>query len=53
MGPLVRSDAVSRVCCLFEKGVQEGARLVLDGRSAGAQDGFFLRPSIFDDVSLT
>ncbi len=50
MGPLVRSDAVSRVCSYIEKGLQEGARLVLDGRGAGAQGGFFLRPSIFDNV---
>jgi malonate-semialdehyde dehydrogenase (acetylating)/methylmalonate-semialdehyde dehydrogenase len=50
MGPLVRSDAVKRVRSYVEKGVQEGARLVLDGGSAGPQNGFFLRPFIFDHV---
>ncbi len=51
MGPLVRGDAVKRVLAYVEKGVEEGARLVLDGSSAGTQDGFFLRPFIFDHVT--
>ncbi len=51
MGPLVRAAAVKRVLSCVEKGVQEGARLVLDGRSAGSQKGFFLRPFIFDHVT--
>ncbi len=50
MGPLVRSHALTRVRSYIEKGLQEGARLVLDGRSTASQDGFFLRPSIFDQV---
>ncbi len=50
MGPLVRSDAVSRVRSYIEKGLQEGARLVLDGRGGAAAKGYFLRPSIFDHV---
>jgi malonate-semialdehyde dehydrogenase (acetylating)/methylmalonate-semialdehyde dehydrogenase len=50
MGPLVRGDAVKRVRSYVEKGVQEGARLVLDGGSAGPKNGFFIRPFIFDHV---
>lgn len=52
MGPLVRSDARQRVLGYIEKGLQEGARLALDGRQARTPggDGFFVGPTIFDDV---
>lgn len=50
MGPLVRSDAVNRALGYIEKGLQEGARLVLDGREQRTGNGSFLRPSIFDFV---
>ncbi|MFB3814880.1 MAG: CoA-acylating methylmalonate-semialdehyde dehydrogenase [Terriglobales bacterium] len=50
MGPLVRRDACTRVRNYVEKGIQEGARLVLDGRESPAGQGFFLRPTIFDHV---
>ncbi|MFB3917732.1 MAG: CoA-acylating methylmalonate-semialdehyde dehydrogenase [Terriglobales bacterium] len=52
MGPLVRTDARQRVVGYIEKGIQEGARLVLDGRKTKAkpEDGFFVGPTIFDDV---
>jgi malonate-semialdehyde dehydrogenase (acetylating)/methylmalonate-semialdehyde dehydrogenase len=55
IGPLVRSDARTRICGYVEKGLREGARLVLDGRAARpataeSRDGFFAGPSIFDHV---
>jgi len=50
MGPLVRSDALNRVLGYIEKGLREGARLVLDGREHRTRNGFFLHPSIFDHV---
>ncbi len=54
MGPLISAPARERVVGYVERGVSEGARLVLDGRTAkaaGAAEGFFLGPSVFDGVT--
>ncbi len=52
MGPLIRDEHRARVASYIERGVQEGARLVYDGRRHPVpQDGFFLGPSLFDGVS--
>lgn len=53
MGPLVHEDARARVRGYIDNALQEGARLVLDGRdlkSGGLSDGYFLGPCIFDEV---
>jgi malonate-semialdehyde dehydrogenase (acetylating)/methylmalonate-semialdehyde dehydrogenase len=51
MGPLVTKEHKSRVEGYIDKGVAEGAKPLLDGRSAGrGRDGFFLGPTIFDNV---
>ncbi len=51
MGPLVTKEHRDRVAGYIEKGVEEGAQLVLDGRtSVPKSDGFFLGPTIFDGV---
>ncbi len=54
MGPLISARHRDRVVGHIEKGIAEGARLVLDGRPGAApgmaQGGFFLGPSIFDSV---
>jgi malonate-semialdehyde dehydrogenase (acetylating)/methylmalonate-semialdehyde dehydrogenase len=54
MGPLVTGAARDKVAGLIETGVNEGAKLVLDGRELrvdGHEDGFFLGPSLFDEVT--
>ncbi len=54
MGPVISDAHRRRVLSYIEKGVAEGARLVLDGRAhpaAGRAKGFFLGPTIFDGVS--
>jgi malonate-semialdehyde dehydrogenase (acetylating)/methylmalonate-semialdehyde dehydrogenase len=54
MGPLVTGAARDKVAGLIETGVNEGAKLVLDGRGLrvdGHEDGFFLGPSLFDEVT--
>jgi malonate-semialdehyde dehydrogenase (acetylating) / methylmalonate-semialdehyde dehydrogenase len=54
MGPLVTRAHRERVAFYVEKGVAEGAKLVLDGRAfeaAGREDGFFLGASLFDHVT--
>jgi len=53
LGPLVTDDHRKFVTGWIEKGVSEGARLVLDGRGAvvkGYEGGFYLGPCIFDHV---
>jgi len=53
MGPLVTQAHLERVRGYIELGAQEGAHLVLDGRDlkvAGHEAGFFLGPTLFDNV---
>ncbi|MDC0748704.1 CoA-acylating methylmalonate-semialdehyde dehydrogenase [Polyangium mundeleinium] len=53
LGPVVSGAHKDRVLSYIEKGIQEGARLVLDGRNAtveGLPDGNWIGPTIFEDV---
>jgi len=52
MGPLVTRAHRDKVAGYVDKGVAEGAQLVLDGRSVKkGEDGFFLGASLFDHVT--
>jgi malonate-semialdehyde dehydrogenase (acetylating)/methylmalonate-semialdehyde dehydrogenase len=52
MGPLVTAAHRDRVVGYIDKGVQEGATLVADGRALSEeQDGFFVGPTLFDRVT--
>lgn len=53
LGPLVSSRQLLSVTERIEKGIAEGAKLVLDGRGVsvpGFEQGFYLGPCIFDHV---
>jgi malonate-semialdehyde dehydrogenase (acetylating)/methylmalonate-semialdehyde dehydrogenase len=53
MGPLVTGVARDKVAGLIETGVNEGAKLVLDGRGVrveGHEEGFYVGPTLFDEV---
>jgi malonate-semialdehyde dehydrogenase (acetylating) / methylmalonate-semialdehyde dehydrogenase len=51
MGPLVTKEHRDRVAGYIDKGVEEGAKPILDGRASKPKsDGFFLGPTIFDGV---
>ena len=50
MGPLVTADHHKRVSGYVEKGLAEGAVALCDGRRNGNEQGYFLGPTIFDDV---
>jgi malonate-semialdehyde dehydrogenase (acetylating)/methylmalonate-semialdehyde dehydrogenase len=53
MGPLVTRQHYERVRSYVDLGVEEGARLVVDGRGLklqGYENGFFMGGSVFDDV---
>lgn len=54
MGPLVSQKHKEKVLGYIEKGIAEGAKLILDGRDVkveGCPNGFYVGPTIFDDVS--
>jgi malonate-semialdehyde dehydrogenase (acetylating)/methylmalonate-semialdehyde dehydrogenase len=54
MGPIVTAIARKRITGYVDKGVDEGATLVLDGRGFVAKDreeGFFLGATLFDHVT--
>jgi len=55
MGPVVNRGHQEFVLGWIEKAIQEGAKLVLDGRapnvSGECKDGFFIGPTIFDHVT--
>ncbi len=54
MGPVVSRRALAKVTGYIEKGVQEGARLLLDGRGIqvpGFPQGCFVGPTVFDRVT--
>jgi malonate-semialdehyde dehydrogenase (acetylating)/methylmalonate-semialdehyde dehydrogenase len=53
MGPLVTRQHYERVRSYVDLGVEEGAKLVVDGRGLklqGYENGFFLGGCVFDDV---
>ncbi|MDP3558795.1 MAG: CoA-acylating methylmalonate-semialdehyde dehydrogenase [Legionellaceae bacterium] len=54
MGPLISNSHRSKVLAAIEKGCQEGAELLLDGRDfehPQYPEGFFLGPTLFDKVT--
>jgi malonate-semialdehyde dehydrogenase (acetylating)/methylmalonate-semialdehyde dehydrogenase len=54
MGPLVTRQHRDKVASYVDLGVQEGAKLVVDGRGLklqGYEDGFFLGGCLFDHVT--
>ncbi|MEM7072445.1 MAG: CoA-acylating methylmalonate-semialdehyde dehydrogenase [Pseudomonadota bacterium] len=54
MGPLVTRSALERVQSLIQSGVEQGAKLLVDGRDfklQGYEDGFFIGGCLFDDVT--
>lgn len=55
MGPVITPESKARIESLIEKGVSEGANLLLDGRNAnisGYEKGNFLTPTILENVAL-
>jgi malonate-semialdehyde dehydrogenase (acetylating) / methylmalonate-semialdehyde dehydrogenase len=53
MGPVVNADHRQSILTWIQKGIDEGAKLVLDGRKAtvkGYEKGFYLGPTLFDHV---
>ena len=51
VGPLIRAEHRDRVAAYVQKGVAEGAELLVDGRHEMSRRGFFLGPTILDRVT--
>lgn len=54
MGPLISATHRQNVLAAIDKGVSEGARLIIDGRTfkhPQYPQGFFMGPCLFDDVT--
>jgi malonate-semialdehyde dehydrogenase (acetylating)/methylmalonate-semialdehyde dehydrogenase len=54
MGPVISAESRSRIESLVDKGVQEGAELLVDGRGKavdGFKDGYFLHPTVLGGVN--
>ena len=55
MGPVITPESKTRIQGLIQKGIDEGANLLVDGRQAdiaGYSAGNFLRPTILENISL-
>ena len=53
-GPVITAQAKARINGLIDSGVEQGAKLVVDGRGfqlQGYENGFFCGPSLFDNVT--
>ena len=50
MGPVISPAHREKVLGYIERGIQEGAELVVDGRGFEAPAGWFLGPTLFDGV---
>jgi malonate-semialdehyde dehydrogenase (acetylating)/methylmalonate-semialdehyde dehydrogenase len=54
MGPVVSKRAYDRIMGYIERGLEEGAHLLLDGRDLkveGGEKGYFIGPTIFTNVT--
>jgi malonate-semialdehyde dehydrogenase (acetylating) / methylmalonate-semialdehyde dehydrogenase len=50
MGPLVTKEHRDKVASYVEGATAEGAKVLVDGREGAPEVGFFLKPSLLDDV---
>jgi malonate-semialdehyde dehydrogenase (acetylating) / methylmalonate-semialdehyde dehydrogenase len=53
MGPVISPQSLARIERLVDKGIQEGANLLVEGRDAvikGYEKGNFIRPTVLDNV---
>ncbi|WP_329114956.1 aldehyde dehydrogenase family protein [Streptomyces sp. NBC_01465] len=51
VGPLVNAKQQARVRGYIEKGIEEGARLVAGGPESPLPSGYYVRPTVFADVT--
>lgn len=55
MGPVISAESKNRVNHLIDKGINEGGRVLVDGRNVqvpGFEQGNFIAPTIIEDIPL-
>ena len=53
VGPVIRAEAKARIESWIQKGIDEGAQAIVDGRNAvipGYENGFFVKPTVLKGV---
>jgi len=53
MGPVITPQSQARIETLIQKGTEEGAKVLVDGRNpkiSGYEQGYFVRPTILEDI---
>jgi malonate-semialdehyde dehydrogenase (acetylating)/methylmalonate-semialdehyde dehydrogenase len=50
MGPLITREHRDKVASYIDSGADQGATVVVDGRTGAPDEGFFLAPSLLDDI---
>jgi malonate-semialdehyde dehydrogenase (acetylating)/methylmalonate-semialdehyde dehydrogenase len=53
MGPVISPESRERITSLVATGVGDGARVLLDGRSATQERGSFIKPTVLDGLPPT
>ncbi|MGB8645226.1 MAG: CoA-acylating methylmalonate-semialdehyde dehydrogenase [Anaerolineae bacterium] len=56
MGPVITARSRERIEALIQKGANEGAQVLVDGRSAripGYEGGYFIRPTILENLPVS
>jgi malonate-semialdehyde dehydrogenase (acetylating)/methylmalonate-semialdehyde dehydrogenase len=56
MGPVISQESKARIEMMIEHGIQEGGKVVVDGRGAkikGYENGYFIKPTVIDQVPPT
>jgi len=51
MGPVISAKQLEFLNNAIEQGINEGAKLIVDGRTLQISPGYFLGPTLFDEVS--
>jgi malonate-semialdehyde dehydrogenase (acetylating) / methylmalonate-semialdehyde dehydrogenase len=49
MGPVITPQSKTRILSMIDKGIQDGGKVLLDGRNGGTK-GNFIKPTILSDI---
>jgi malonate-semialdehyde dehydrogenase (acetylating)/methylmalonate-semialdehyde dehydrogenase len=53
MGPVITADSKSRILKLVDKGLQDGGKVLLDGRKVANNAGNFIAPTILSGIEAS
>lgn len=53
LGPVIREENKQRTYDYIQKGIDSGAKLLLDGREVSPNEGYFVGPTIFEKVTTS